>query len=92
MTMMTRDGGGNLHALQLMVTRLPSIFARSLPHNHTQYYEAPPALIDVLGYMNSIFTMFFSLECILKLAAFGIKVSPLPPHLFIFYRFAGTTR
>ncbi len=39
-----------------------------------QYYEAPPSLVDGLGYMNSIFTMFFSLECILKVAAFGIKV------------------
>lgn len=39
-----------------------------------QYYEAPPSLVDGLGYMNSLFTMFFSLECILKVAAFGIKV------------------
>ena len=39
-----------------------------------QYYEAPPALADILAYMNLIFTMLFSLECILKLAAFGIKV------------------
>jgi hypothetical protein len=39
-----------------------------------QYYEAPPALVDILAYMNLIFTMLFSLECILKLAAFGIKV------------------
>ncbi|XP_059351423.1 voltage-dependent calcium channel type A subunit alpha-1-like isoform X2 [Daphnia carinata] len=38
-----------------------------------KYYEAPPALADILAYMNLIFTMLFSLECILKLAAFGIK-------------------
>ena len=41
-----------------------------------QYYEAPAALADILAYMNLIFTMLFSLECILKLAAFGIKVFP----------------
>lgn len=68
---------------------LPSLFVsdshrRTYAVGHTkQYYEAPPALADILAYMNLIFTMLFSLECILKLAAFGFKVLETPPFLLM---------
>ena len=64
----TPDGGS--------LTLLPPETQTQLRHCllPLQYYEAPPALADILAYMNLIFTMLFSLECILKLAAFGIKV------------------
>ena len=40
----------------------------------TQYYEASDYFLDSLTVMNSIFTMLFLFECLLKIAAFGVKV------------------
>ena len=39
-----------------------------------QYYEASDYFLDSLTVMNSIFTMLFLFECLLKIAAFGVKV------------------
>ena len=68
-----------LSYLLSLTTRISLMNLKPFPYTTTtpllpQYYEAPPALVDILAYMNLIFTMLFSLECILKLAAFGIKV------------------
>lgn len=50
-----------------------------------QYKGASEAYDDVLKYLNIVFTILFFMECILKLIAFGIKVSlnkhqALPAH------------
>ena len=39
-----------------------------------QYYKQPELLADVLHYMNTTFTGLFSLECMMKLHAYGVKV------------------
>ncbi|XP_015795896.2 voltage-dependent calcium channel type A subunit alpha-1 isoform X5 [Tetranychus urticae] len=38
-----------------------------------KYHHADDTYLDVLSYMNELFTIFFLLECILKLVAFGCK-------------------
>ncbi|XP_021710368.1 voltage-dependent calcium channel type A subunit alpha-1 isoform X13 [Aedes aegypti] len=38
-----------------------------------KFHEAPPTLIDILSFMNLVFTFFFLLETIMKLIAFGCK-------------------
>ncbi|XP_070508111.1 voltage-dependent calcium channel type A subunit alpha-1 isoform X7 [Chironomus tepperi] len=38
-----------------------------------KFHDAPPLLIDILTYMNLVFTSFFLLETILKLMGFGCK-------------------
>lgn len=40
-----------------------------------QYYSAPAAYDTVLKHLNTAFTVLFSLECILKIMAFGLVVS-----------------
>lgn len=40
-----------------------------------QYYSAPAAYDAVLKHLNTAFTVLFSLECILKILAFGLVVS-----------------
>lgn len=40
-----------------------------------QYYSAPAAYDTVLKHLNTAFTVLFSLECILKIMAFGFVVS-----------------
>lgn len=40
-----------------------------------QYYSAPTAYDTVLKHLNTAFTVLFSLECILKIMAFGLVVS-----------------
>ncbi|KAF9795477.1 hypothetical protein SFRURICE_004849 [Spodoptera frugiperda] len=37
-----------------------------------KFHEAPPLLMDILTFMNLVFTTFFLLETVLKLIAFGI--------------------
>lgn len=39
-----------------------------------QYYSAPPAYEAVLKHLNTAFTVLFSVECILKIMAFGFLV------------------
>lgn len=39
-----------------------------------QYYSAPPAYEAVLKHLNTAFTVIFSVECILKIMAFGFLV------------------
>lgn len=41
---------------------------------HFQYYSAPPAYDAVLKHLNTAFTVIFSVECILKIMAFGFLV------------------
>lgn len=41
---------------------------------HLQYYSAPPAYDAVLKHLNTAFTVIFSVECILKIMAFGFLV------------------
>ncbi|KAG6457067.1 hypothetical protein O3G_MSEX010098 [Manduca sexta] len=36
-----------------------------------KFHEAPPVLMDILTFMNLVFTIFFLLETVLKLIAFG---------------------
>ncbi|KAK8724878.1 hypothetical protein OTU49_010957 [Cherax quadricarinatus] len=38
-----------------------------------KYYQAIPLYLDILGYLNNVFTVFFLLECILKLIAYGCR-------------------
>lgn len=40
-----------------------------------QYHSAPAAYDTVLKHLNTAFTVLFSLECILKIMAFGFVVS-----------------
>lgn len=40
-----------------------------------QYHSAPTAYDTVLKHLNTAFTVLFSLECILKIMAFGLVVS-----------------
>lgn len=40
-----------------------------------QYYDAPNAYEAMLKYLNVVFTALFSLECVLKIIAFGPLVS-----------------
>lgn len=40
-----------------------------------QYHSAPAAYDMVLKHLNTAFTVLFSLECILKIMAFGFMVS-----------------
>lgn len=40
-----------------------------------QYYSAPYTYELALKYLNIAFTMVFSLECVLKIIAFGFLVS-----------------
>lgn len=48
-----------------------------------QYYSAPCTYELALKYLNIAFTMVFSLECVLKIIAFGFLVSHkmYPPHI-----------
>ncbi|KAG6457069.1 hypothetical protein O3G_MSEX010098 [Manduca sexta] len=39
-----------------------------------KFHEAPPVLMDILTFMNLVFTIFFLLETVLKLIAFGCTV------------------
>ncbi len=39
-----------------------------------QYYSAPPTYDAVLKHLNTAFTVLFSVECILKIMAFGFLV------------------
>ena len=39
-----------------------------------QYYSAPPAYEAVLKHLNTAFTVLFSVECVLKIMAFGFLV------------------
>lgn len=39
-----------------------------------QYHSAPAAYDTVLKHLNSAFTVLFSMECILKILAFGLVV------------------
>lgn len=43
-----------------------------------QYYSAPYTYELALKYLNIAFTMVFSLECVLKIIAFGFLVSGCP--------------
>lgn len=45
-----------------------------LPLLRFQYYSAPPAYEAVLKHLNTAFTVLFSVECILKILAFGFLV------------------
>lgn len=40
-----------------------------------QYHSAPAAYDTVLKHLNTAFTVLFSMECILKIMAFGLVVS-----------------
>lgn len=51
----------------------PSWLAMSLSFH--QYYSAPYTYELALKYLNIAFTMVFSLECVLKIIAFGFLVS-----------------
>lgn len=51
----------------------PSWLAISLSVH--QYYSAPYTYELALKYLNIAFTMVFSLECVLKIIAFGFLVS-----------------
>ena len=53
--------------------QVPSWLAMSLSFH--QYYSAPYTYELALKYLNIAFTMVFSLECILKIIAFGFLVS-----------------
>nr|CAD7410645.1 unnamed protein product [Timema cristinae] len=44
------------------------------PSTQMRYDDAPPLLVDILQIMNTFFILFFLIECLLKLIAFGYKV------------------
>lgn len=50
-------------------------------HVCPQYYSAPCTYELALKYLNIAFTLVFSLECVLKVIAFGFLVRRCPPHL-----------
>jgi len=43
-----------------------------------QYHKMPDWYSDILGYVNIILTAMFSVECVLKVIAFGYAVSRIP--------------
>lgn len=45
-----------------------------MPSLCSQYYSAPPAYDAVLKHLNTAFTVLFSVECVLKILAFGFLV------------------
>lgn len=45
-----------------------------MPPLYFQYYSAPPAYDAVLKHLNTAFTVLFSIECVLKILAFGFLV------------------
>lgn len=49
-------------------------FCPTVPLFYFQYYSAPPAYEAVLKHLNMAFTVIFSVECILKIMAFGFLV------------------
>jgi len=40
----------------------------------TQYDKADELYLDILSYMNELFTALFLMECILKLISYGCRV------------------
>lgn len=48
-----------------------------------QFYDAPYEYELMLKCLNVVFTSMFSLECVLKIIAFGVLVCPLPGPLAI---------
>ena len=79
--------------LRLQLSAPSSTFvARYFSLARTQLYRRPPSLQyykqsilykETLHYMNTAFTAFFSIECMLKIISFGVRVScnPLTPYL-----------
>ena len=45
-----------------------------------QYHSAPAAYDTVLKHLNTAFTVLFSMECVLKIMAFGLVVSIMTPN------------
>ena len=56
-----------------------------------QYHGAPLLLVDILSYMNMTFTLCFTIECTLKLVAYGPGVNSIKfdegPHINAWYLF-----
>lgn len=51
------------------------VFSDILSLSLVQYHSAPTAYDAVLKHLNTAFTVLFSMECILKIMAFGFVVS-----------------
>ena len=60
----------------VLMAKVSSIGKRndSHPHPPFQYYRSPPAYNDVLTYANTTFTALFTVESIMKIIAFGLRV------------------
>ena len=55
-----------------------------LRRRHTQYYKQSVLYKETLHYMNTAFTALFSIECMLKIISFGVRVSkPIPSAILI---------
>lgn len=50
-----------------------------------QYYNAPYAYEAMLKYLNIVFTALFSMECVLKIIAFGPLVRSHTTYLLADY-------
>lgn len=70
--------GFGLGILQLCLlcctTRLELWIKTSVFFVCLQYYSAPPAYDAFLKHLNTAFTILFSIECVLKILAFGFLV------------------
>ena len=42
----------------------------------TQHHGAPLVFSDIRSYTNLIFTLLFTIECLLKITSFGCRVTP----------------
>lgn len=69
---MTRFGRGTITQFNLNMKK--KIKKQKNKTLKIQFHDAPLVLLDVLSMMNLVFTLFFFLETVLKLIAFGIKV------------------
>ncbi|XP_042869768.1 voltage-dependent calcium channel type A subunit alpha-1-like isoform X12 [Penaeus japonicus] len=56
-----------------------------------KYYQAGNLYMDILGYLNNVFTVFFLLECVLKIIAYGCRNFFKDPwHTFDFITVIGS--
>lgn len=57
---------------------------QQLDHSNviTQYYKQSVLYKETLHYMNTAFTALFSIECMLKIISFGVRVSRSEPQIY----------
>ena len=57
-----------------------------------QYEGAPLEYMDVLADCNLVFTILFTIECVMKLTSFGPKVNTKRHNFFLHFKFKHSLR